>query len=167
MKPTKAKYKLIKIPDGRAGIRATLKIMSKIVNRYKTSPYIRELAISIIQDVPQKDWHGQIEAIFRYVRDNINYVHDVRGVETLQSPVKTLELRRGDCDDQSVLAASLLEAIRHPTRFVAVGYAPNTLSHVFAQTKLGAKWITLDCIMETWPLGKTTPGIRDKMIQHN
>jgi len=78
------------------------------------------------------------------VRDNVRYVRDVRGVETVHTPVKILEQGQGDCDDKSLILATLLETIGHPTRFVAVGPAPGIYSHVFVETKLGNKWIPLE-----------------------
>lgn len=162
-----AKYNLKEIPSGVAGIRETLKYMSRLTNSYKKSPVIRELALAIVKDIPPKKWQREVNAIFRYVRDTIRYTKDIRGCETLQTPVQTLKIKQGDCDDQSMLAAALLETIGHPTRFVAVGFTPNSFSHVFVQTKIGNKWITLECTMEKWRLGQTPRNIKNKIIQDN
>ena len=68
------------------------------------------------------------------MQDNVQYVRDVRGVETLATPIKTLETMQGDCDDQAVLLASLLESIGHPTRFVAMAQtALGPFVHVFTE----------------------------------
>ncbi len=164
MTPT---YQLMEIPNGANGIRETLRLMSKIVKRYKTAPMVRELSLSLVFPIADKDWKGEANAIFRYVRDNIRYVKDVRGCETLQSPIQTLRLMQGDCDDHAILSASLLEAIGHPTRFLAVGFKPDSYSHVFAQTKIGDRWVTLECTMKDWNLGRTPAKIKNRMTQHN
>lgn len=168
----KVKYQLMQIPNGAEGIRATLKIMADFAKIYKASPFARELVLKILRDakVPQynsagkKNWIGQVRAIHNFVKNEIMYVKDVLGVETVQSPPQTVRLKHGDCDDKSLLAATLLLAIGHPARFVAVGFIPGVLSHVFPQTKIGGKWITLECT-EAWPVGKTPKDIKAHMIQ--
>ena len=65
---------------------------------------------------------------------------------------QTMEFGQGDCDDQSVLVASLLESIGHPTRFIAIGFGPANYQHVFAETKVGNKWLPVETT-EDWPLG--------------
>lgn len=164
MKPT---YTLQAIANGATGIRQTLKIMSAVTNKYKAAPAIRELALRLVSHLPQKGWKQEALAIHTFVRDHIRYVKDIRGVETIQTPIQTLRLRQGDCDDKSILSAALLEALGHPTKFVAVGFQGNgSYNHVFTQTKIGNNWITLETT-EPWPMGKTCPGIKNKMQQHN
>ena len=163
--PTKAT--LAQIPNGAAGTRATLRIMSKIVRHYKRQIPIRELALSLVRDLPgHKNWIGQIKRVHAFVRDSIQYVRDVRGVETVQTPDKTLEYGQGDCDDQAVLLASLLESIGHPTRFVAMkGSTFGPFVHVFTETKVGNQWIPLETT-ENFEAGRPmkTAG---RMVEHN
>lgn len=161
------KYTLLGIPQGAPGVRATLKLMSKITGQYKTSRPIRELALQLVSRLPEKNWKREAEEILRFVQTQIRYVKDVRGVETIQTPVQTLRLGQGDCDDKSTLAASLLEAIGHPTRFKAVGFAPKKYSHVYVQTKIGTRWVTLEGTQQDWELGRECRGIKQVMIHHN
>ena len=165
MTPTTATLQAI--PSGALGTRATLRIMSKLVRHFKKNIEIRTLALSLVSDVPgHKNWTSQIKAIHAWVRDNIQYVRDIRGVETLATPIKTLEFRAGDCDDQAVLLASLLEAIGHPTRFVAMkqstfgGYV-----HVYTETKIGNRWYPLETT-EKFPAGKPMRSA-GRMVEHN
>lgn len=155
------------IPNGWQGTRATLRIMSRMVRQYKKNIQIRSLAQNIVSEVPgHKNWTAQIKAVHAYVRDNVQYVRDIRGVETLATPVKTLETMQGDCDDQCVLLASLLEAIGHPTRFVAMAQTPfGPFVHVFTETKIGANWYPLETT-EKFPPGKPMRYSR-KMVEHN
>lgn len=159
-------YRLHNIPDGRDGIRATLQMMSKIVRQYKKSPFVREQALEIVSELPEKKWRREAALLLKWVQRKIRYTKDIRGVETLQTPPQTLRLRAGDCDDKSILYASLLEAIGHPTRFIAVGFTPNSLSHVLVQTKIGGKWVSAETIMH-WPLGKGPKNVKNIMTQHN
>lgn len=159
-------YNLLGIPDGRDGVRSTLKMMSQITKRYKTAPAVFELARQITAKVPEKSWKNEARAILSWVQKNIRYVKDVRGVETLQTPVQTLRIGAGDCDDKSMLTAALMESIGHPTRFMAVGMQPDHFCHVFTQTKVGGKWVTMEAT-ENWPLGRNPRGVKCSMVHTN
>lgn len=159
------KYTLHEIPSGSAGIRATLKIMATTIKRYRKHPYIRELAMSLVADLPNKAYKREVQAIHNYVYSSIRYTRDIRGIETVQTPIQTIRLSQGDCDDHSVLVASLLESIGHKTRLVAVGFQSGHYSHVFAQTKVGPRWVAVETT-ENWPIGKIPDNIVSKMI-HN
>ena len=133
------------LPPDAAGTRETLVLMRQLVQRYKKDSMIRDTALSLIQGLPQRDWTGEVRALFEYVRDRIRYARDVNRVETLQTPPVTMEVEAGDCDDKSTLLASLLESVGHPSRFVAVGYkAPGAYSHVYVESKIGENWVSLD-----------------------
>lgn len=166
LKKTKTSSQLLSIPPGKAGTLATLKIMRKLVRRYKKAMPIRELALSLSKNSRQKNYINEVKKIHAFVRDNIRYIKDIRGVETLQTPLKTMELGQGDCDDKSTLAASLLESIGHPTRLVAVGFSPGKFAHVYIDTLIGNKWISLETT-EPWPLGKSAKGAVETMIVYN
>lgn len=129
------------IPDGKAGTVATLKIMREITKAGKTTLPVRNLALSLISSLPQKDYFNELKVLHRFVRDQIRYVRDVHGVETVQTPDVTLSLRAGDCDDKSVLLAALLESIGHPTRFVAIGFKPDDFVHVYVESRIGTAWV--------------------------
>ena len=166
MNRQQVKYTLESIPDGALGTRATLKKMAKIVKQFRHHPAIREKALSLVSHLPQKDYTGEVKAIHRFVRDDIRYVKDVRGVETLQFPVHTLyTYGQGDCDDKSMLVSALLEAVGHRTRFIAIGFSPGKFCHVFVQTKIGSKWINVETT-ENWPLGKGPGKVPAIMTEH-
>lgn len=140
--------------------------MRDLVTAFKTNPTIRELAIKVCAGLPQKDFTGEIKRIHEFVKNNIRYVRDVNGVETLQTPLATLEMGAGDCDDKSTLAAAMLESIGHPTRFVAMGFAPSSYSHVTVQTRIGSNWRTVETT-EPVELGWIPAKIENLMIRHN
>lgn len=160
---TPTKTQLLSIPSGSTGTLVTLKWMKKFARNYKKSQKIRGLALSLVKSLGSKNFIGEARLIHRYVRDNIRYVRDIVGVETIQTPIKTLEIGQGDCDDKSVLAASLLLAIGHPVRFAAVGFNRENYSHVFPETKIGSKWIAVETT-EPWPLGRTAPNVIKRMV---
>lgn len=148
------------------GTRATLRLMSNLVKQYKTSLEIRETALDLIRHLPQKAWAAEAAALFAFVRDDIRYVRDVTDVETVATPVKTLEYGQGDCDDKSVLLAALLESIGHPSAFVAIGYSPDSFVHVYVQSRINKNWVGMETT-EPWPMGKRPTGLPYRMVQFN
>lgn len=156
---------LMMIPSGKDGIIETMRQMRRIVREWKKSMIIRNLALQLVSDLPSKKWSAEINALFFFVQNNIRFVRDINGVETLQTPDVTLTLGQGDCDDQSILLAALLESIGHPARFVAVGFSPEFYEHVFVESKLGVGWIPLDPT-EKHPAGWYPPNIVEKLVMY-
>lgn len=162
---TPLKVTLQEIPDGIPGIRATLVAMKKLAIEGKQSIPVRMLALSIVSGLPGKDFVAEIKSIHSWVRNNIRYVKDILDVETLHTAEKMLEIRQGDCDDQSILIASLLGAIGHQTRFVAISMRPGKFSHVYTEVKYRDKWLpveTTEPVAAGWQ-----PRAHEKLIIEN
>lgn len=104
--------------------------MAKIAKRYQVDPLIRQTSARIVRSCPPKDDLCEVGTLQNWVRSNIRYTGDVLDVETVQTPDYTLTEGYGDCDDQSVLLATLLMSIGHPAAFCAVGIAGGPFSHV-------------------------------------
>lgn len=148
--------------DGLAGVQQTLDLMQSLKNAGKIDFVVRSLAQTITRNVPQKDFMGEIKALTDYVRDRIRYVRDVVGVETVQTPLKTLELGSGDCDDKSLLLAAMLESIGHKCRFQAVGFREGSVCHVFCEVLYDGQWLPLETT-EPVEIGWVPPGIKERM----
>lgn len=158
------------IPDGAAGIRATLKVMAKLSREQSVSPLIRQFTQKLVQERQQKDRIGEIRTIGEFVRDCIRYVRDPIGTELVQAPEATMKLQSGDCDDKATLAAAMLQSVGHPVRFVAIGFAPGQFSHVFLETKIhrkngGNPWMAVETT-EPWPIGRAPVGYVSKMVHY-
>jgi hypothetical protein len=132
------------IPSGAAGTRKTLSLMRQLVNTGKKSPVVRQLAVNLTKGLAQKDWKSEIDSLYSFVRDRIRYVKDINGVETLHTVEKILENAAGDCDDKSILLASLLESLSHKTRLVAIGFRRGTFCHVYPEVFHNNTWIPLE-----------------------
>lgn len=138
----------------------------------KKRPAIRELAACLVEDLPPKDYLGEVHALWLFVLEQIRYLRDTCDVEVLHYAEQVLERGQGDCDDKSILLAAMLEAIGHPTRFVAVGFQTGWLSHVIVETLMGDNpaddnsWFPLDAT-EARPFGWTPPYVRFRMVIHN
>lgn len=146
------------IPAGLGGVRATLKLMVKLVRAYRTDADLRTLAVQLTNECPERSLTCEYTVLQHYVRDHIRYVRDVRDVETLQTPKTTLRLGAGDCDDQAVLLASLLEAVGASTRFEALGVRGGGYSHVISAVQAGRSrsgdevWVPLETIFRADPV---------------
>ena len=138
--------------------------MRSYVEQYKTHPTIRFVAQDVTSHLPQKDFNAEIDALYRFVQNCIRYVRDVNGVETIQTPLKTLELKSGDCDDKSTLLAALLQSIGFRTRFHAMGFRRNTINHVLLEVQHDGKWIPLETT-EPVKMGWIPPNIQMSMYR--
>lgn len=160
---------LMEIPNGAAGIAATLDAMRRAAQRGKLNPTVRQKASEIIARVPEKAWGAQIAALHAFVRDRIMYIRDPVNVETVREAERVLIDGVGDCDDKSVLLASMLEATGHPARFMAVGFEPGKFSHVYVEALTGKppreKWIALEST-EKVPAGWKPRNVRARMKRH-
>lgn len=153
------------IPNGGAGVRATMREMAKVVTEAKKDITLRELALSIVENAPRKCWSCEAKLIQQYIYNNIRYVRDIDGIETIATPQKTLQYKQGDCDDVSVLAATLLQCVGHPVRFVAVGFNGGAISHVLIETLIGNQWLPME-LTEEVPFGQYPPNVTRKLIQN-
>jgi transglutaminase-like putative cysteine protease len=154
------------IPEGIDGVAATLRIMKKAANDSLTtdkSGTILLLARQLFSSLEQRDWKSEVSALHEFVRDYIRYTQDPDGIELIQTPVKTLELQQGDCDDKSTLLAALLKAGGHPARFRAVGMDGEDFSHVLVEAKMGETWVPLETILDV-EMGWCPPNITRNYI---
>jgi transglutaminase-like putative cysteine protease len=136
--------------------------MQGLVKAGRRDPTIRTTAaeLLLVSGVPAKDFYGEAETIFNYVQSTIRYTQDVNDVETLHPAQWVLANGYGDCDDFSILIASMLESVGHKCRFMAISFeGPEDFSHVLVQTKIGDRWITVDAT-EPEAFGWQPPDIR-------
>lgn len=154
------------LPEGAAGVRATLDAMIRASRAASTTLPIRDLAENIIAGVPAKDYAGEIRAIQTWVRNNIRYTRDPVTAEALKIPSALLESPQGDCDDQATLVAALAMTVGFPARFVAVGCGDaGVFEHVFAEVKLGTVWVSVETT-EPVPIGWQPDGVTARMVRH-
>jgi hypothetical protein len=146
---TPLKSTRVRIGTGDRGISQTIRYMYGAVmgNEGVASAEVRRQALTIVQGVASRDQQGEIAAVLQWVKSNIAF----RGewAETVQTPLVTLQLRAGDCDDQSTLMAALLGSLGYKTRFKTVAAdpsAPYAFSHVYIEIfqRKSGQWIALD-----------------------
>lgn len=157
---------LMGIPAGIAGTRRTMELMRGLARQGSVDPMIRQQAVILTAGLPQKDYAGEVRALFDFVQNNIRYVRDIDGVETLHTARRVLQNGAGDCDDKAILLTAMLKSLSHGAAFHAVGYnRPNALEHVFVEAQPGKRgpWIALDPT-EPQPMG-WSPAVARKPLK--
>jgi transglutaminase-like putative cysteine protease len=155
---------MVNIPEGFDGVAATLRLMRKIAVEAVTDDPTATVVLltrQIFQSIPERRWADEITALHEFVRDHIRYTLDPDDMEMLQTPLKTLEIQQGDCDDKSTLLAAMLKAGGHPSRFCAVGMNGEMFSHVLVEARHGDEWIPLETILDV-PAGWEPPNITSR-----
>jgi hypothetical protein len=124
----------------------------------QTKMQVRELAERICRELRSKDYLSEALAVYHYVLANTRYTRDPRTVELVKAPYRIIdEMLAGerpliDCDDMTVLIATLLLSLGHSVRIVTAAFAnqfykqERQYSHVFAQAyePKSKTWFTLD-----------------------
>lgn len=150
------------LAPGDRGIERTVKWMRGLVEGREGAPNatVRVTALNIVRDAANNDYQGQIARIFDWVKSNIEFRGEYK--ETLQSPLVTLEVRAGDCDDHSTIVAGLLGALGFKTRFTTVAAdpaAPDAFTHVFCEVfdHSSGQWLAMDTTVAQSTVGWRPP----------
>lgn len=155
------------LASGQDATKQTLAVMVGLVRQYKTDLNVRTLAIQLTHGCAPKDRRCELTALQHFVRDQVRYIGDVEGIETVQTPVATLRLMAGDCDDKAVLLNALASSIGFATRFCAIGVRDSDeFSHVMAQARLGQGFINMETILPDVELGWFPPDASCYMVAH-
>ena len=167
---------ILPLPIGDAGVSLTLSHLRQFVAHTQTS----ELAHAAVQDAlaltPEKSPQAEAAALLAWVRARYRYTLDPVEVELVRDPryllrqIQTHGMFYGDCDDASVLLASLLETAGYPTRFVVQGDAGDSFSHVLVEVDLDGAWTAADLTNRSAALGwaPESPGreARERRASH-
>jgi hypothetical protein len=110
-----------------------VKTLRNIVLEYGADPRVANVANAALAraGVPARDYKRQAAVLLKWVHDNVRYMNEPG--ERLQSPEYTMRMGYGDCDDLSILLASLYQSVRLPWRMV--------LSGVDKRTKQTVRWV--------------------------
>ena len=142
--------------------------MMKQVARVRSGdPLLRKLALNILQEYQVQSHHFIDEALALgdYVKTKVRYVRDPENIEYLQDPVDMIKqmqnnTAQGDCDDMSLLVATLLLSVGHQPLFRAVRYDQpfGNYNHIYVvdydKNPYGQQErIVLDCILKNKPIG--------------
>lgn len=167
------------IPEGDSGVYKTIDNMQKIVGQAVYDPLVIHTAQNIVLHVDEYDQQGELNAIHSWVQSHFRYTLDPydsykqEEVELVKNRVSWIlqQIQKygkvaADCDDASVLEASLISAIGIPTRFKTVGRIDTQYSHVYLEAQIktnqGIQWIPLDPIKKSQLAGWEIQGTLKK-----
>jgi len=121
--------------------------MRKLIDEGKKDQLVNRTAIGIVWNTPQFSETPKAQAIYQWVQANCRFITDMVGAETLRSARETLAVRAGDCDDFTILIASLLATIGIRSRAVTISSHsddPQSFSHIYPEAFVDGRWIAMD-----------------------
>ncbi len=146
----------------------TIKRMYELVNRAKTDASFQKLIYDAVNGAMPgqwKDYRKELSTILRWARKVADYRRDPYGVELLQDVWATLDRKRGDCDDFTVLLCSAAEVLGCPCRIVTVSTRKDrSPNHVYPEAYVAGKWLGMDATMQGTALGWQPSRVTDKKI---
>lgn len=146
----KAKLHLVK------GTQERVEHIKNMIKKYRYHPKVNEIAMAILSRkcngwcIPEKDWEKEVEALFVFVQKiAVRYSHDMYGADTYRSPLVTLKIKAGDCDDKVILLGVLLQTAGYPIYLVIIQTKnEKDFNHIFLLTGIPPdnpkRWIFLD-----------------------
>lgn len=147
---------------------ATIRRMYDLVNRAKTDASFQKLIYGVVNGSMPGQWKNykqELSNILRWARTVADYRRDPYGVELLQDVWATLDRKRGDCDDFTVLLCSAAEVLGCPCRIVTVSTRKDrSPNHVYPEANVNGKWLGMDATMQGTALGWQPSRVTDKKI---
>lgn len=130
------------IPDGDAGIDATVVAMWRLANRDAVNPEI----VAIARKYKTADATQTTRALFDYVWKNYPYKSDPAGREQITAPIHMVNGNnpQEDCDGLVTLLVSLLTAAGINSRIKVIAWRRHEYTHVIAEFYDGSQWWPLD-----------------------
>jgi transglutaminase-like putative cysteine protease len=143
------------LPRGDEGVARTIRLIRDLMDAAVADPQVNEAAINILRNasVQNFDREAKLRALYEFVSwPNFLYVEDPVGPfgpkETVRTVRTLLRVRAGDCDDYTLLLASLAGTVGIATRAVTVAAdpsAPNDFSHIYPEAELSpGNWVAMD-----------------------
>lgn len=158
-----------KIKDDSYGIAETVAVILALAGdpRPEVAPNVRSMALWICHQAGATTDYQRVQAIFKWLRDHIQYVRDPSYREFVQPPLDLItegarqsHMAAGDCDDFATLAGALCGSLGIPYR-ICLSEDPSNRSpgepwwaHVYCEALVKKKptdrdkfWIPLDASM--------------------
>jgi hypothetical protein len=149
------RYNLQRIADGEEGTDQTVRKIGQMVMDDLHRPTLRLFTLSVLEraGADTRSQSQMARAIYAWVKNRIRYVRDPQVLETVQSPLATLKIKAGDCDDHAGLVAGMALSVGITPRFVVVGTGANSFSHIYPELNVDGKWMPSDTTIRL-PFGK-------------
>lgn len=142
------KVRLAAIPQGVIGTDMTLSEMARLIEQDLKGQKLRLFVSRILRNVPSKNHLVEAKRLYSWIASHVRYQKDPVGIETVQSPLVTLRLGMGDCDDHTALLLGMALAVGIPARFRTVGHEQDNMLHIWTELYAKGRW---------WPADTTEP----------
>lgn len=147
-------------------------IILDAVDDGKRDPVIRQLVGQILQGIDEKDYEGELTAIFNWVRKNIRYTRDPHNVELFQRAKRIVEMGIADCDCLSILIGSMIQSVGYPLRLRVIGVSSTEPEHIYPLAGIpptespvaNLQWVAMDASIAQ-PIGWQMPFEELKFVQ--
>lgn len=148
---------------GDQGTQQTVELMRRLVDEAQADQSFVNLAVRIVKTAPAYDDIGELEALYKWVKQNFRFTKDPVAKEKLYPPQQLLKLKAGDCDDLSMLLGALLLAVGYPARLITISAnpaQPTEFSHVYVEAEAppgSGQWIPMDVARADAQFGVAPP----------
>ena len=147
------------LSDGSSDAQQILESIEELSQKYSIMPSVRAFALSLMpKTMVNDDQLAQLNAISRFVTDDMLYVRDPVGVEYFISVPKMLEEYAntgkifGDCDDHVLMFNTLMKAVGFNVRAVAINIGNTDYhDHVFSEFEMNGQTHDFDGCKKTNP----------------
>lgn len=165
------KTQMSELSNSDRGNYETVELMRKKARELSSHPMVRALALKIIESrrLGSHNFLDEARAIAEFVQQEVRYVKDINNVEQLHDPIYMIErikegTAQGDCDDMSLLLATLLLSVGHQPYFAIVRYrtVSGPYNHIYVVT-YDRNWggprqrLVMDTILKDRSIGKEVP----------
>lgn len=122
---------------------ASVELGQRIADQWGTHALMIQMSRDICKEWRTRNRQDEAQAIHSWIKRRVKYIPDPINAEMIADPLTTIK-NGGDCDDQAVLAAALLQAIGHDARIAAVTWEGREhASHAVALD------LTAGCVVDT------------------
>lgn len=149
----------------------TVQIMQNAARARCKHPKVRGLALKILEQkgIASHNYLDEARAIAEFVQTNVRYVRDIDNVEQLHDPLYMIDrliagTAQGDCDDMSLLLASLLLSVGCQPLFAIVRYRSTCgpFNHIYVvcyekNWTSPRKRLVMDTILKDRAIGAEVP----------
>lgn len=172
------KFQHTEYPEGKPGIRRSLAEMARLMREARTDKDVCGYAGDVLKAAGidgrnRSQWTAKnvAQALLDNVRAVTIYTPDPNGAEMIVSPAGMLCLRpglcirRGDCDDQSVLLGAMLMCVGFNVVIVKQSWGPGHQEHVLiaVEDENGA-WLKCDPSHATLLAGQAVPAVSEERL---
>lgn len=153
-------------------MKTTVSNILMLIRENRSNRQINDTAVGVIRTagIPATAYPLVIEAMAKFVKNNVMFVRDPYRTDEIFSPIHNLNLGYGDCEDHTVTVASLLGSIGFPIKVVIVSKDGRMWDHVFLRAGYPPDsptyWMSVDTTISP-PWGREIPFVDEKIYEAN